>query len=212
MSKIGILAYGSLIEDPGKEIEPLITERIDDVQTPFNIEFARTSSSRDGAPTVIPVQKGGSPAKNAKILVLDRSITSEKATDLLWRRETRNEASEKSYKRRKKPTANHVVVEELKGFCNLDCVLYTKIGANIESPTAEKLAELAIISAQSNAGEKGEDGISYLLSLKRQKITTPLMPGYEKHVLESLGVKTLDDALNVVRKNIEQNVKVRSVH
>ena len=51
---IGILAYGSLIDDPGREIEPLIIRRLKGVETPFQIEFARSSSTRDGAPTLIP--------------------------------------------------------------------------------------------------------------------------------------------------------------
>jgi len=46
MSNIGILAYGSLIEDPGSEINPLISEH-QTVETPFCIEFARSSSSRN---------------------------------------------------------------------------------------------------------------------------------------------------------------------
>ena len=49
MSKIGILAYGSLIEDLGIELEPLISGRVDGVNTPFNIEFSRSSQSCDGA-------------------------------------------------------------------------------------------------------------------------------------------------------------------
>ena len=51
---IGILAYGSLIDDPGREIEPLIISGIKEVDTPFRIEFARASRTRDGAPKLIP--------------------------------------------------------------------------------------------------------------------------------------------------------------
>src|SRR5262249_52648561 len=50
---IGILAYGSLINDPGVEIEPLIVERIS-TRTPFPVEYARLSKSRGGGPTVVP--------------------------------------------------------------------------------------------------------------------------------------------------------------
>ena len=38
MTIIGILAYGSLIEDPGKEIDPLVCERRERIETPFSIE------------------------------------------------------------------------------------------------------------------------------------------------------------------------------
>jgi hypothetical protein len=40
--KIGILAYGSLIDDPGAKIEPFIFHRVV-CRTPFKVEFARTS-------------------------------------------------------------------------------------------------------------------------------------------------------------------------
>lgn len=55
--RIGILAYGSLIKEPGVEIEPLIVERIP-TQTPFMVEYARLSQSRGGGPTVIPHTSG----------------------------------------------------------------------------------------------------------------------------------------------------------
>jgi len=53
MSGIGILAYGSLIIDPGPEIGPLIVRRITTV-TPFVVEYARLSRTRGGAPTLVP--------------------------------------------------------------------------------------------------------------------------------------------------------------
>lgn len=50
MQRVGVLAYGSLIEDPGKELNKLVvSEYISDVQTRFSVEFARSSSKRDGA-------------------------------------------------------------------------------------------------------------------------------------------------------------------
>ena len=55
---IGILAYGSLIDDPGFEIKGLISKKLNGILTPFKIEFARCSSSRGGAPTLVPVQNG----------------------------------------------------------------------------------------------------------------------------------------------------------
>ena len=39
---IGILAYGSLLDDPGRELACTV-RRIDDAETPFNVEFARRS-------------------------------------------------------------------------------------------------------------------------------------------------------------------------
>ena len=201
MSKIGILAYGSLIEDPGVELKPLISERISDVNTPFNIEFARSSQSRDGAPTVVPVESYGASVK-AVILVLSEVVEIEKAIDLLWRRETRNETSNRHYKNPINPSLNQVVVIEAGELNGINQVLYTKIGANIDSPTPEKLANLAVKSTYENAGSEGKDGISYLMSIKRQNITTPLMPQYEEEILKKVGASSLPEALKLVRENV----------
>ncbi len=201
MSRLGILAYGSLIEDPGVELEHLISERIENIKTPFNIEFARKSSSRDDAPTVIPVENIGAPV-NAVILVLKNNIEIEKAKDLLWRRETRNEKSNKHYTNPQNPKINQVVVNIENNIGGIETVIYTKIGANIESPTPDKLAELAINSAMKTSGENGKDGISYLISLKRQNIITPMMPEYEKSILKKLQAQNLEEAISVARKNV----------
>ncbi len=198
MSKIGILAYGSLIEDQGIELEPRISGKIEGIETPFNIEFARSSSSRGGAPTVIPVESNGVSVK-AVILVLNEDVEIEEAKDILWRRETRNEGSGKKYPNPQNPTPKQVVVEAVSDLGEIETVLYTKIGTNIDPLTPQKLAELAIASAKSKEGSNGRDGISYLLSLKRQNITTPLMPEYEQHILQILGVTKLEDALQAAR-------------
>lgn len=198
MTTIGILAYGSLIEDPGIEISPLIVERQTGVETPFRIEFARSSSSRNNAPTVIPVENGGSHVK-ATILVLEASATPQHAEDLLWRRETRNERSEKHYVRPTKPNPNRVIVESLGNFSGIDIVLYTSLGSNITDLSPTKLAELAVESAKADAGKDGKDGISYLISLKRQGISTPLMPVYESEILRLLNAKSLEAALRRCR-------------
>lgn len=199
MSRVGILAYGSLIEEPGKEIEPLIRERKERIEIPFSIEFTRSSSTRDGAPTVVPVEVGGGRV-HATILVLDEGVNLEEAQDLLWRRETRNECTEKHYTPPSKPNPNRMVVEKLDSFAGLDVVLYTKLGANITDPNAAKLADLAIKSAKAEAGRTGKDGISYLISVKRQGISTPLMPGYESEILRKTGASNLEDAFSRCRE------------
>ena len=201
MNNIGILAYGSLIEDPGIELKPLICERIEDVETPFNIEFARTSSSRDGAPTVVPVSGFGSPVK-AIIMVLNESVSLEKAKDLLWRRETRKEGSNKHYSKPENPSSKKVVIADISSFCGIEVVLYTQIAANIDNLTPQKLATLAIESACANAGSHGKDGISYLMSLKSQNIETPLMKQYETEILRLIGTDSLLEALAIVRKKV----------
>ncbi len=192
--KIGIFAYGSLIDDPGVEIAPLICERISDVLTPFKVEFSRKSKSRDYAPTLIPVEDGGAHV-NGVIILLDESITLETAKDLLWRRETRKEGTGKRYPNPNVIKVNAVVVAVLESFINIDYVLYTKIGANIDNITPSNLADLAISSAKSKSGREKLDGISYLISAKENGITTPLMPDYENEILMKTGTHSLIEAL-----------------
>jgi cation transport regulator ChaC len=201
MSSIGILAYGSLIEDPGVELDLLINGRVNGIETPFNVEFARASSSRDGAPTVVPVINCGAPVK-AVILVLGEDIPVERAKDLLWRRETRNEQTEKYYSNPVNPGKNQVSVGELAGLGGIDLVLYTMVGVKIYSLTPEELARRAIRSAKEKAGETGKDGISYLISKKRQCIITPLMEQYEQEILRFTGAATLEEALKPLRENV----------
>lgn len=192
--RIGILAYGSLLEEPGTEIAPLIVENISGVETPFRIEFVRSSPTRSGAPTVVPVESGGARVRGT-ILVLDESVSITQARDLLWRRETRNEGTSKRYQRPTDSDPNKMLAEELPNFADLAVVLYARFGPTLSNPTPDELAELAIKSAMGEAGKQGRDGISYLTSLKRQGIVTPLMPAYEQAVLENTGATTLEEAL-----------------
>ena len=195
---IGILAYGSLIEDPGKELGPVIQERIAGVETPFSVEFARSSRSRDGAPTLIPVRDGGTPVKGV-ILVLCPSIDICHAEDLLWRRETRRECSDRHYDATANSGPDRVEIGRIHGLANVNTVLVTKIAANIENRTPAHLADLAIRSARKEAGATRMDGISYLISVKRQDIRTPLLPDYEAAILAKTNGRTLEEAYDKVR-------------
>jgi len=194
MHHIGILAYGSLIEEPGVEITRAIQKEIRGVKTPFCIEFARSSITRDGAPTVIPVESGGAQVA-AWIFVLKEGITVGEARNFLWRRETRNEHTSSRYVRPIKRNPNAMIIEELENFNGVEKVLYTKFSPNISELTAENLAELAIKSASRCAGMEKRDGVSYLISLKRQGIVTKLMPEYEEAILRKTDAKNLEEAL-----------------
>jgi len=198
MSLVGILAYGSLIDDPGKELEPLISHHIVGVRTPFSVEFARSSSSRDGAPTLVPIEDGGAQVLGV-ILVLDPKVNVQQAEDLIWRRETRNEYSDKHYSRPTNPSSNTVLIEKLRDLVKVENVLFTKIGANIRNRTPEHLADLAIYSARREAGAKRMDGISYLISVKKQGINTPLMPLYEANIIKKAKAQTLEEAYDKIR-------------
>ena len=201
MSGIGILAYGSLIYEPGEELEPLIRERISNVKTPFSVEFGRSSKSRGGAPTLVPIDSGGAKVLGV-ILVLDPAIEISKAKDLLWRRETRNECSDKHYNPPAHPGSNTVIVENLHRLGRVTTVLSTKIAANITKPTAEYLAELAINSARTTAGANRKDGISYLIAAKQQGLRTPLMPNYEAAILRRFELPCLEEVFEKIRSSV----------
>jgi hypothetical protein len=205
MNRIGILAYGSLIDDPGDEIKSIISSRIENVETPFKVEFARSSSTRDGAPTLVPVTEGGAKVK-AVVLVLKDSVSEEEAANILWRRETHRVSSGRRYSPPTISNQNTVLVERIHDLYGVATVLYTNIVANIDNPTPEILAELAIRSAQAEAGRKGIDGISYLIAAKRSGIITPLMPDYEKELLQRTKVKALEDVIDKVRMNSKMHV------
>ena len=203
MTSIAVLAYGSLIDEPGTELSPLVTRRIKRVKTPFCIEFARSSSTRDGAPTLVPVAVGGAPVYGV-LLVLENTVDRAKAEDLLWRRETRNEGTGKSYPRPPMLGPNKVIIECRFNFAEVEIVLFTKIATNIDRLTPDHLADLAIGSARRGAGAKQMDGISYLISAINNGMSTPLLPKFKDSILEKTGAASLEDAYSLIRSSVSQ--------
>ena len=210
MKKIGILAYGSLINNPGSEIGPLIDKCIE-VKTRFKVEFARISQTRGGAPTLVPVEEGGSKVKG-KILILKESVSKKEAKNKLFQRETWNVGNKEcKYKCSSTPGPNTIQIIEEKNFHGVEMVLYTKIDPNIpiKDRTPKKLAEWAIKSAQQEEVAKEEkDGISYLIGIKRCGVTTPLTEKYEEAILEITGTSSLEEARKACRKG---HVKIDSM-
>jgi hypothetical protein len=196
-SKLGILAYGSLIGDPGRELAAAIVRVIKEgVATPFKVEFARTSATRAGAPTLVPVNTGGAHVL-AQILVLRADIDETTARDILWRRETGRTGVAPLDPNPVGP--NHVIVERLQDFHGVSVVLYTRIGANIDLLTARKLAQLAIASAKAADLPEGRDGISYLASAMRNGVRTPLTAEFEQEIKRQTGATSLSEALRILR-------------
>ena len=198
-ARIGILAYGSLIDDPGDEIAAA-TESVDGAVTPFAVEFARSSSTRGGAPTLIPVPHGGAPVR-ARIFVLRADVTEAAAKDMLWRRETRQVGR---YDPPEHPGANTVMVKARHDQGGLRTILHTEIAANITPLTAEALAQRAYDSANDPALLRdGRDGVSYLIDAKRNGITTPLLAAYEDAVIRLVdGAQSLEDARERLRARV----------
>lgn len=190
---IGILAYGSLIPNPGAEIRPLTVRRLGGVETPFRVEFSRSSRVRDRAPTLVPVERGGA-CVSGVVLVLNDSVTETAAQDMLYRRERNRVGSGDVYADVDATDVDSAFLGRLDGFAGLDVVFHAALRANIEDPTPELLARLAIASAGAPSGAAGRDGISYLMDAKQSGILTPLMAGYEAEILRLTGGRDLEEA------------------
>lgn len=176
--------------------------------TPFKIEFAHSSKTRNGAPTLIPVETGGK-ENRSQVLVLNENISEAEASGMLWRRETHQVGSGKKYERPATSGKTTVLIERVTNFHSVSVVLYTKIDANIDPLTPKKLAELAVESAQSKAVFEGQDGISYLIDAKKSGIKTPLMFEYEKEILKKVGAESLENALSILRlQRLKEEKKV----
>jgi hypothetical protein len=196
-STLGILAYGSLIDDPGLELKDRIVGQ-SEVLTPFRVEFARRSIERGGGPTLVPVTTAGAPVQ-AVVLLLDDRLRVEDATHMLYRRERHLTDRTTKYTANPNPGTNTVVIDRLGNFHSIPVVLFTRIAANIHEVTGPALATHAILSAR--RADPGEDGISYFIAAKRNGIVTPLSVEYEREILRRTGTDNLEAALQAAQKS-----------
>jgi hypothetical protein len=176
--KIAILAFGSLLNEPGEEIAEKLAFRIK-TETPFPVEYARLSGqTRGGAPTLVR-HKAGNPVK-AEILVLDETVSFDEARDMLWRRERRRVDSGDKYL--EGTTPNSILVRTITDNPWVENVHYTEFHdqGKIAEPTAANLARSAIESV--TKAEPGMDGITYLMSNIASGIATPLTKDYEAEI------------------------------
>ncbi len=188
---VGVLAYGSLLSDPRAEIEGARTAIIHDVITPFHIEFARSSTGRGGAPTLVPVTSGGAHV-SGQVFVMD--VSEVEASNILYRREIGKEGDmTRTYRRPEQVTPKSVLVERLTNFAGLDVVLYTQIATTITPLTAQRLTELALESV--SKAKPGLDGITYLIAAKKYGIQTALSDDYEAEILRQTSTSSLEEAL-----------------
>ena len=154
---------------------------------------------RDGAPTLVPVTRGGAKVAGV-VLVLHDSVNETAAQDMLYRRERNRVGSGDVYSDVDPADPDSALLGRLDGFAGLDVVFHAALRANIEEPTAELLARLAIESAAAPSGATGRDGISYLMDAKRSGIVTPLMAGYEAEILRRTGGGDLEEARAIALK------------
>ncbi len=197
--KIGILAYGSLINEPGPEITPRIRMRLS-TTTPFSVEYGRYSQKRGGAPTVVPHVKGA--PVPAEILVLEEGVTFEQARDMLWRRERHREATEERYT--EGSTSTSVLVRELSDHPCVERLLYTDFNpiGKIPDPDPVELAQKAIESV--NLAMQGLDGITYLQNNLSFGILTKLTPLYRDAILSKTNTGSLNEALQKIKSISKQ--------
>ena len=194
---ICVLAYGSLIADPGSELAAVTIGLKRGVLTPFPVEFARTSQKRCGAPTLVPVENGGA---RVRAIIFKVNVAEKVAIDIVYRREINEVGSAKVYVERPAHWKNAVRLDRIGGLEGFDLVISTRMPANIASPSAETLATLAISSAQQLAD--GRDGISYLIDAKACGVETPLSPAYEQAILNRTKAPDLVAALDAIRSGI----------
>jgi hypothetical protein len=190
---VGILAFGSLIADCGEEIEAALVGRKLNVRTPFGVEFARSSNTRSGAPSLVPVRTGGAPVFGQILLV---NVSQPEAKDRLWRREINRIGQGGHYVRRENPGPNTLIIDRYENLEGVRTVFAARFAANIDPLTPARLAELAIKSARLE--RTGRDGITYLIDVKHNGIITPLSAAYEKEILRRTNATDLPEALKKI--------------
>lgn len=190
--RYGILAYGSLLSELGDALDQLLVDWLNDVKTPFRVEFSRACSCRDNAPTLAPVESGGAHVHGA-ILTVAPSVSEKTVKDALWRRETREQRRSDSTS----PESRDLLIHRapsLEETYKLERIFYAHLKANIDPRTPAHLADLAIESARSEAGQRSEDGIAYLMVIKENGLSTPLLDSYEQEILRKTQTSSLQAA------------------
>lgn len=194
---IGIIAFGSLMVDPGWEIKDAVAHTHNGFETPFEVEYAHSSHTHAGAPTLAPVPDGKGGRVKAKMFVLKPGVSLAKARDILYRRELNRVGDlEKRYFPQALSAANTVVVEEIPRFAGLEYALYARRGPNLPqtlderlpvSAKASLLAKLAVGSVDESTYFTNRDGLAYLSAAIHSGVCTPLTSTYRREVLRICG-------------------------
>lgn len=187
--RLGVLAYGSLIDDPGPELAALVVGRRDGVETPFRIEWARRAATRGGAPTLAPVPVGGARVRGT-LLELDPALPLAAARDVVFRRELHIVGSGRRYD----PARTVLRLAEHPGFADLDLVLSVALPVTLAAPRPQELAAWAVASACGATGAARKDGISYLAAVRAAGVETPRTAAFAEAVLARTGAADLADA------------------
>jgi hypothetical protein len=171
--QLAIMAYGSLISEPGPELRALIAERVPR-RTPFPVEFGRASQRWGGGPVLVP-HPAGAPVEG-QLLVLRPGVALGRAVEALREREGL-------------PSADGVVAVEVD---DDRLVLVASLPRNLPAPDLRPvaLARRAVASVRSGP----RNGVAYLRRVTASGVSTPRTPEYARHVLRLAGAETLEEA------------------
>jgi hypothetical protein len=191
---LSILGFGSLIYDPGPEIQEA-SLAVRPTVSPFPVEYARQSIKRKGAPTLVRCADGGQVI--GVLFVMRDEITEAEASTRLWRRETGKIGTGQVYTRPPVPLPTSFLVEHVQE--GDDRILYSDFidESKLTTPTGAALTDMAIASVKD--ADPGMDGISYLMGAIEAGIVTPLTPEYVQAILHKTGEDSLEAALAKVK-------------
>lgn len=188
---IAILAYGSLIWNPGDEIKQH-TISVLDVICPFKIEYARKSSTREDAPVLVKLSD--EPGKtNAKLFVTDLHTSDENKAFVKEMIRQREDCGEKYVKVLEKP---------LKKF---SVIFYADLPKNMDKVNINELADLAIKSVEKckKKGKPEKNGIRYLLNNIKSGVITELTDSYANKIMEITKTDSLEEAETKELKRVD---------
>ena len=171
---IAILAYGSLLDEPGPELAAVVVGRVP-CRTPFPVEYGRASQRWGGGPVLVPHPAGG--LVEGSLLLLSDAVPLGAAVDLLAEREGL-------------PSGRGVVQVEAPGEPRL--VLTASLPRNLPRPDMTPAA-LARRAARS-AGSGPRNGVAYLRRAIASGVVTPRTADYAREVLALAGADTLEEA------------------
>ncbi|MFA5837327.1 MAG: hypothetical protein WC837_10270 [Bellilinea sp.] len=202
---IGILAYGSLIADPGWEILEQTSNLIRSVETPFPVEYARRSKTRANAPTLVPVPFGKGDPVQAAVIVLKKEFLLQQAMDILYRREIhRIGDTRKVYYEPDSQDTQKMRIVQLHEFAEIDTVLYTKLATNFQPilddeyndhQKSDLLCTAACESLTEETFHTCQDGIHYLNAAIHSGVKTRLTELYAQAILNAAGHNVVDLAI-----------------
>lgn len=179
---IAIMAYGSLLHEPGPELAPLIVARRP-CRTPFPVEYGRASQRWGGGPVLVPHPRGGQ--VDGALLLLADGVELGAAVEILAGREGLAGA---------RGVVEVALPGEAASGAEPRLVLAASLPRNLPAPDMrpDRLARRALMSV--GEGGEGRNGVAYLRRAMASGVRTPLTDRYAAAVLALSGASTLEQA------------------